>query len=309
MGVSGQHHAPAALYPRERTPGTHWTGGCLGPRSGLDAKTRRKILCLCRGLNPGHPVHRHYTDWAIPAPPNIFIEYHCTALVLSKIVAPPAASTHHTTPEWKKRQEVTYITLPLYNVAVRSYKNQIRIVTGGGGGVKGRGCDSKLTPGMALMAFPAPETLNVSALPSLRATAFFSYWCRDHDHECPWLEGVGGVISTFVPSFFFSFVSYQGIKVCFNTTPSFKDGLRLVWSCSLVKIWGSHGGEYEDGCLLGCSAIALMMEAARTCETLVNFCQTTRRYNPEDSHLPVPLPIEGVNKGKITIKLGWYLSA
>jgi hypothetical protein len=31
--------------------------------------------------------------------------------------------------------------------------------------------------------------------------------------------------------------------------------------------------------------IGLMMEAARTSETLVNFYQTTRRYNPEDSHL------------------------
>jgi hypothetical protein len=28
-----------------------------------------------------------------------------------------------------------------------------------------------------------------------------------------------------------------------------------------------------------------MMEAARTSETLVNFYQTTRRYNPKDSHL------------------------
>jgi hypothetical protein len=28
-----------------------------------------------------------------------------------------------------------------------------------------------------------------------------------------------------------------------------------------------------------------MMEAARTSETLVNFYQTTRRYNLEDSHL------------------------
>jgi hypothetical protein len=28
-----------------------------------------------------------------------------------------------------------------------------------------------------------------------------------------------------------------------------------------------------------------MMIAARTSETLVNFYQTTRRYNPEDSHL------------------------
>jgi hypothetical protein len=31
-------------------------------------------------------------------------------------------------------------------------------------------------------------------------------------------------------------------------------------------------------------SIALMMEAARTSETLVNY-QTTRRYNTEDSHL------------------------
>jgi hypothetical protein len=30
--------------------------------------------------------------------------------------------------------------------------------------------------------------------------------------------------------------------------------------------------------------IALMMEAARTSETLVNFYQTTWRYNSEDSH-------------------------
>jgi hypothetical protein len=31
--------------------------------------------------------------------------------------------------------------------------------------------------------------------------------------------------------------------------------------------------------------IALMMEAARTSETSVHFYQTTRRYNPKDSHL------------------------
>jgi hypothetical protein len=33
------------------------------------------------------------------------------------------------------------------------------------------------------------------------------------------------------------------------------------------------------------SAIALMMEAVQTCETLVNSHQSTRRYNPEDIHL------------------------
>jgi hypothetical protein len=37
--------------------------------------------------------------------------------------------------------------------------------------------------------------------------------------------------------------------------------------------------------VLAASVIALMMKAARTSETLVNFYQTTRRYNPEDSHL------------------------
>jgi len=31
-GVSGQQHAPAALYPRER-PGTHFTGGWVGGKS------------------------------------------------------------------------------------------------------------------------------------------------------------------------------------------------------------------------------------------------------------------------------------
>jgi hypothetical protein len=36
---------------------------------------------------------------------------------------------------------------------------------------------------------------------------------------------------------------------------------------------------FKDGCLLGCSDIALMMEAARTSETLVNCYQTTRATN------------------------------
>jgi len=36
-GVSGQQQAPAALYPRER-PDTHFTGGWVGPRAGLDGQ-------------------------------------------------------------------------------------------------------------------------------------------------------------------------------------------------------------------------------------------------------------------------------
>ena len=47
-GVSGQQHAQAALYTRER-PGTHFTGGRVGPRAGLD---ERKISSP-PGFDPG----------------------------------------------------------------------------------------------------------------------------------------------------------------------------------------------------------------------------------------------------------------
>jgi hypothetical protein len=44
MGVSGQRQAPAALYPRRRKdPGTHCTGGWVGPRAGLDTEARGEI--------------------------------------------------------------------------------------------------------------------------------------------------------------------------------------------------------------------------------------------------------------------------
>jgi hypothetical protein len=65
----------------------------------------------------------------------------------------------------------------------------------------------------------------------------------------------------------------------------------------IVEMSGSHGYEYED---IGfwdvalCSLvevyrrlIALMMEAASTSETSVNFYQTTRRNIPEGSRLNV----------------------
>jgi hypothetical protein len=55
-GVIGQRHAPAALYPGERTLGTHCSGGWVVLRAGLDSEVREKILCLCRESNPGRPV-------------------------------------------------------------------------------------------------------------------------------------------------------------------------------------------------------------------------------------------------------------
>jgi hypothetical protein len=55
-GVCGQRHAPAAIYPRERTHGTHWIGSWVGMRVGLDTKARGEIPCICRGSSPGRPI-------------------------------------------------------------------------------------------------------------------------------------------------------------------------------------------------------------------------------------------------------------
>jgi hypothetical protein len=47
---------PRPLYPRERIPGTHWTGDWVGPRAGLDtAATKIKIPCPNGEPNSGHP--------------------------------------------------------------------------------------------------------------------------------------------------------------------------------------------------------------------------------------------------------------
>jgi hypothetical protein len=52
-----------ALPPGETAPGTPWTGGWVGPRASLDAEVRGKILCLCRGSNPGRPVRSQTLHW------------------------------------------------------------------------------------------------------------------------------------------------------------------------------------------------------------------------------------------------------
>jgi hypothetical protein len=62
-GASSQCHAPAALYPWQRTAITHCISGWVGPRAGLDAQARGRILCLCRDQNPVvQSVVRHCTD-------------------------------------------------------------------------------------------------------------------------------------------------------------------------------------------------------------------------------------------------------
>jgi hypothetical protein len=58
--------------PGEKTPGTHWIGGWVGPRTSLDAGARRKILCPWRRSSLDHlivqPILRRYTAWATAAP-------------------------------------------------------------------------------------------------------------------------------------------------------------------------------------------------------------------------------------------------
>jgi hypothetical protein len=64
MGVSGQYHTPAAIYPREVTPGNHWIGGWEGLRAGLDKEASGKSFVCARDRTPVvQSVVRHYTDW------------------------------------------------------------------------------------------------------------------------------------------------------------------------------------------------------------------------------------------------------
>jgi len=44
MEVSGQFNAPDALPARKEPPITHWRGGWMGPRAGLDAVGREKFF-------------------------------------------------------------------------------------------------------------------------------------------------------------------------------------------------------------------------------------------------------------------------
>jgi hypothetical protein len=43
LEVSGRLHAPAALTPEEKVVGTHWIGGWVDPRAGME---KRKFLTL-----------------------------------------------------------------------------------------------------------------------------------------------------------------------------------------------------------------------------------------------------------------------
>jgi hypothetical protein len=54
--VNGQRHAPSCFIPGERSTGTHWTGGWVGPRGGLDAVVKRELPSPCLESYPGRPT-------------------------------------------------------------------------------------------------------------------------------------------------------------------------------------------------------------------------------------------------------------
>ena len=66
MEVSGQLHAPAALFP-EKNLATYWIGCWVGHRFGLE---KRKISGPYRYSNPGPSslYPSHYTEYTVPAP-------------------------------------------------------------------------------------------------------------------------------------------------------------------------------------------------------------------------------------------------
>jgi len=60
--VSGQLHAPAALTPKERAPGTPWIRGWVGPRAVLDAVLliklilKKEVLRMCSSTGTGQGI-------------------------------------------------------------------------------------------------------------------------------------------------------------------------------------------------------------------------------------------------------------
>ena len=70
-GVSGQEHAPAALYPWER-PGTHFTEGWVGPRASLDGRKSRPH----RDSIPDHPARSTVAiPSVLPGPHIVYCQY------------------------------------------------------------------------------------------------------------------------------------------------------------------------------------------------------------------------------------------
>jgi hypothetical protein len=69
---------------RERAPSIHWIGGWIGPRAGLNAVVKRRILSPSRGSKPHHlarsPTLYHWASY----PSSIYIQFVLAKQFLSK---------------------------------------------------------------------------------------------------------------------------------------------------------------------------------------------------------------------------------
>jgi len=52
MEVSGQLHVTSHFIPRDRATGTHFIGGCVGHRAGLDVVAKIKKTLSLLGIEP-----------------------------------------------------------------------------------------------------------------------------------------------------------------------------------------------------------------------------------------------------------------
>jgi hypothetical protein len=68
-GMSGQRHTTAPLYRWDTAPVTHWIGGWVGFRAGLDTEARGKYFSSTGDHAPvAQSEARRYTYGATPAP-------------------------------------------------------------------------------------------------------------------------------------------------------------------------------------------------------------------------------------------------
>jgi hypothetical protein len=78
---------PDRFIPEEITPDTHWPGGWLGTRDGVDTVEYKKISCPCRILNLGRPAR-------IPTEISRFNSLYCNLFNQTYYIYFPRFVTH-----------------------------------------------------------------------------------------------------------------------------------------------------------------------------------------------------------------------
>jgi hypothetical protein len=79
-GSGGIASRPGRFTRRDRTHGTHWIGGWVGPRADLDAVSKRKIPSPRRDSNPDHQA-RSQSLYRLSYPGSL-VTYVCRLLLL-----------------------------------------------------------------------------------------------------------------------------------------------------------------------------------------------------------------------------------